>query len=268
MRKLAFAFLVALCLTLLDRFVIEPQGTSFLKDLLLNATVILFVLICVDSLHRLLVPVLGASIMLKMDTTGFVFFGGFAIMVLEIIGQPYLAKDFGGSFYVWVSQIGVILIALALGYAIGGALADRFGRAGLLAIPLAVAGLFTMNIPTLTGPLVEKIIMRHPSGEDIPLIWQKLDPVLGSGLVFFLPCFVLALLSPYTVRLAARRMERVGTVSGMIYSASTVGSIAGVFVAGYIFMGYLAVTTIFSWTGGLILFLGAFSLMLDGGSNT
>ena len=45
-----------------------------------------------------------------------VFLGGFAIMVLEIIGARYLAKDFGSSFYVWVSQIGVILIALALGY--------------------------------------------------------------------------------------------------------------------------------------------------------
>ena len=38
--------------------------------------------------------------------TVLVFLGGFAIMVLEIIGARYLAKDFGGSFYVWVSQIG------------------------------------------------------------------------------------------------------------------------------------------------------------------
>ena len=40
-----------------------------------------------------------------------VFGGGFIIMVLEIIGARYLAKDFGGAFYVWISQIGVILIA-------------------------------------------------------------------------------------------------------------------------------------------------------------
>ena len=36
------------------------------------------------------------------------------VMVLEIIGARFLAKDFGSSFHVWVSQIGVVLIALAL----------------------------------------------------------------------------------------------------------------------------------------------------------
>ena len=43
-----------------------------------------------------------------------VFVSGFVVMVLEIVGARILARDFGGSFYVWVSQIGVILIALAL----------------------------------------------------------------------------------------------------------------------------------------------------------
>ena len=41
----------------------------------------------------------------------FVFLGGFAVMVLETIGARFLARDFGGSFYVWINQIGVILIA-------------------------------------------------------------------------------------------------------------------------------------------------------------
>ena len=201
--------------------------------------------------------------MLKVVTGAFVFCGGFAVMVLEIIGTRFLAKEFGGSFYVWVSQIGVVLIALAAGYAIGGALADRFRRARVLALPLVFAGLFTMFIPGITGPLLEKIVMRHPSGEDIPMLWLKLDPVLGSAVVFFLPCFVLAILPPYMVRIAARRLDRVGSVSGLIYAASTVGSIAGVFVSGYIFIDYLSVPQIFSATGILTLVLAALSLGLD-----
>jgi MFS family permease len=201
--------------------------------------------------------------MLKIATALFVFLGGFAIMVLEIIGARYLAKDFGGSFYVWISQIGVILIALALGYAIGGALADRFQRAGFLALPMAVAGLFIFFIPKFTPPLLQAIVMRHPSGEDIPAVWQKLDPVLGSAVVFFLPCFVLAVISPYMVRVAARRLDRVGTITGLIYAASTVGSIAGVFVSGYIFIDYLSVTTIFRATGLVTLLLAGLSLAMD-----
>jgi MFS family permease len=200
--------------------------------------------------------------MLKIATALFVFLGGFAVMVLEIIGALYLAKDFGGSFYVWTSQIGVILIALALGYAIGGALADRFQRAGFLALPMAVAGLFIFFIPKFTPPLLDAIVMRHPMG-DIPPVWIKLDPVLGSAVVFFLPCFVLATISPYMVRMTARRLDQVGTISGLIYSASTVGSIAGVFVSGYIFIDYLSVTTIFRATGLVALFLAGLSLAMD-----
>src|SRR5207249_10931214 len=95
------------------------------------------------------------STTLKTAAALLVFLGGFAVMVLEIVGARYLAKDFGGSFYVWISQIGVILIALALGYAVGGALADRFQRAAFLAVPLCVAGLVTLFIPNFTPPLIE-----------------------------------------------------------------------------------------------------------------
>jgi MFS family permease len=201
--------------------------------------------------------------MLRVAATLFVFLGGFAVMVLEIIGARYLAKDFGGSFYVWISQIGVILVALALGYAVGGALADRFQRAAFLAVPLSVAGLATLLIPTFTPPLLEAIVMRHPLDRAIPPLWQKLDPVLGSTLVFFLPCVVLAILPPYMIRVAARQLEQVGTISGLIYAASTVGSIAGVFVSGYFLIDYVDVPNIFRATGALTLFLAGVSLILD-----
>ncbi len=201
--------------------------------------------------------------MLKTVAAGFVFLGGFAIMVLEIAGARYLAKDFGGSFYIWISQIGVILIALALGYAIGGALADRFKRAAFLAPLLAVAGLFTMLIPNFTPPLLQAIVMRHPLDREISALWQKLDPALGSTLVFFLPCFVLAILSPYMIRLAARRIEQVGTISGLIYACSTVGSIAGVFVSGYVLIDVMGLSAIFRATGALIMVLAVVSLVMD-----
>jgi MFS family permease len=201
--------------------------------------------------------------MLKVAAALFVFLGGFAVMVLEIIGARYLAKDFGGSFYIWISQIGVILVALALGYVLGGALADRFRRASFLALPLGVAGLATWFIPQFTPPLIEAIVMRHPLGQGIPPLWQKLDPVLGSTLVFFLPCLVLATLPPYMIRLASRRLEHVGAVSGLIYAASTVGSIAGVFISGYVLIDYVDVPDIFRATGALTLLLAGVSLAMD-----
>jgi MFS family permease len=194
---------------------------------------------------------------------GVVFLGGFAIMVLEIIGARYLGKDFGGSFYVWISQIGVILIALSLGYYVGGALADRFQRAAFLGWLLVPTGVFTCLIPNFAGSVINWIIIRHPMDRPIPAIWQKLDPALGSGLIFLLPCFVLAMLSPYMIRLAASNLAQVGRISGLIYAASTVGSIAGVFVSGYILIDHMALSQIFRVTGGLILVLAAMCLAMD-----
>jgi len=170
--------------------------------------------------------------MLRIATILLVFLGGFVVMVLEMIGVLYLAKDFGSSFYVWTSQIGVILMALSLGYAIGGTLADKFQRTAFLAAPLAIAGIFVFFIPQISPPLINAIVNRHPPGENISMLWMKLDPAFGSAVIFFLPCFVLAVISPYMIRITARQLDKVGAVSGLIYAASTAGSIGGVFISG------------------------------------
>jgi len=201
--------------------------------------------------------------MRNIAASALVFLSGFAIMVLEIIGARYLAKDFGSSFYVWISQIGVILIALSLGYFVGGPLADRYQRASFLAYLLIPAGIATFLIPNFAEPLINAIIMRHPVDQDVPLLWQKLDPVIGSSVIFLLPCFVLATLSPYMIRLAARKLAQVGLVSGLIYGFSTVGSIAGVFVSGYVLIDQLELSKIFRATGCCTVLLGLLCLVMD-----
>ena len=196
-------------------------------------------------------------------TIGIVFLGGFIIMVLEIVGARYLATDFGGSFYVWTSQIGVILIALSLGYYVGGAWADHWQRTGFLAWLLIPTGIYAALIPHFSKHLINWIIMRHPLDQSIPAIWQKLDPALGSALIFLWPCFALAILSPYMIRVTAQRLSHVGRISGAIYAASTVGSIAGVFVSGYVLIDLMPLSKIFRLTGVFIIALGVICLLLD-----
>jgi MFS family permease len=192
-----------------------------------------------------------------------VFLGGFILMVLEVIGARFLAKDFGSSFHVWVSQIGVVLIALALGYYLGGALADRWQRVSFLLPLLLPAGVVLLLIPNCAAWLIEAIITRHPVDQPIPPVWQKLDPVLGSMLVFLMPCVVLATLSPYMIRLSTRSLSEVGRSSGFIIGASTLGSIAGVFVSGFILIDHMRISSIFRLMGGLTLLLGFCCLALD-----
>ena len=54
-----------------------------------------------------------------------VFWAGAVLMGLEIAGSRVLAPHFGNSVFVWGSLISVFLIALSLGYYLGGRMADR-----------------------------------------------------------------------------------------------------------------------------------------------
>ncbi len=190
-----------------------------------------------------------------------VFVGGFAIMVLEIIGTRFLAPHFGTSYYVWVNQIGLVMVALALGYYLGGILADRWRRLGYLAYLLWPAGIFTFYIPHFADGLINAV--STPAGEELTPLRQTLDPVVGSAVVFLLPCVLLAMLSPYVTQICARNMAQVGRASGLIFAASTVGSIAGVFVSGYILLQTATLTMIFYATGSAIMALAAACVALN-----
>jgi predicted MFS family arabinose efflux permease len=82
-------------------------------------------------------------------------------------------------------------------------------------------------------------------------------------LIFLLPCFALATLPPYLIRAAAMRLTHVGRISGMIIAASTVGSIAGVFVSGYILIDHFGISEILRATGMLIAGLGILCMFLE-----
>jgi MFS family permease len=155
------------------------------------------------------------------------------------------------------------LIALALGYYLGGALADRWPRLAVLGVLLVPAGGALLLIPNCAGWIIDAIILRHRLDQPIPRLWQKLDPVLGSALVFLMPCVVLATLSPYLIRLATPSLTQVGRASGFIIAAGTLGSIAGVFVSGFVLIDEMKISSIFRCMGGLTLLLALLCVALD-----
>lgn len=52
------------------------------------------------------------------------FAAGFSLMTFELVAARILAPSIGNSTYVWTSVIGVIMLALSLGYFMGGKMAD------------------------------------------------------------------------------------------------------------------------------------------------
>ncbi|MBN1809253.1 MAG: fused MFS/spermidine synthase [Planctomycetes bacterium] len=148
-----------------------------------------------------------------------VFVGGTVLMTLEITGGRLLAPFFGNDIFVWGSIIGVFMVAMALGYLTGGWLADRKPSEPLLGLIGVLAGLLMLLVPVFGS-----WFCRHIAASQIG---PRLSPFLAAFAIFTLPSILLAMVSPFAVKLAAGRLEKLGNVAGSLYALSTTGSILG-----------------------------------------
>ena len=154
-----------------------------------------------------------------------VFLSGAVLLGVEIVASRVLAPAFGSSLYVWGSLIGVVLTGLAIGYWVGGALADRYPTPYLLTGTLALGAVLVLLVPVLDGWVIEQIVAWDPG--------PRLDPLLAAIVLFAPLSVVLAAASPIAVRLAARSLERLGRTAGRLFSISTAGSIVGTFATAF-----------------------------------
>src|SRR5688572_30030235 len=73
---------------------------------------------------------------------------GGEVMVVEVLGTRVIAPCYGVGLFVWTALLSVTLVCLAVGYRVGGKLADRRGAA-LLPPIIAAAALMTALVPLL-----------------------------------------------------------------------------------------------------------------------
>jgi len=88
----------------------------------------------------------------------------------------------------------------------------------VLCLVLVLAGASVLAVPLLTGVLA-------PLNARLGLAWGA---IASAMVIFFLPLVLLAMSSPFVIRLLARDVKGVGSISGAVYALSTVGSVAGV----------------------------------------
>lgn len=72
---------------------------------------------------------------------------GGAVMVVEVLGSWLLSPFFGVGLFVWSALLSVTLAALAIGYFVGGVLADRDQSARLVFKLALAAGCLVALIP-------------------------------------------------------------------------------------------------------------------------
>lgn len=147
------------------------------------------------------------------------FVAGFVVMVLEMLGGRIIAPWFGGDIYVWGSIITVFMLALSLGYLMGGRWSlhnASLRRYGLLFIG---AGLLILPVVFMAQPIMAAIFDR--------IVDARYGSLAASLLLFLLPSIVMGMVSPYSVRLLTQSRESSGASAGLLYFVSTLGSALG-----------------------------------------
>lgn len=157
------------------------------------------------------------------------FLSGIAVTAMEISASRIVAPFVGTSSIVWTNVIGVVLAALAIGYYLGGRLAERTPNLQVLLVIILCTGVFFLAVPYFAYPVMKALLAITPKRSPFAQIF------IGSGLIttvlFGLPLIVLGMVSPFLIKLYASAPDsKVGVAAGSISALSTAGSIIGTFL--------------------------------------
>ena len=163
---------------------------------------------------------LPTSIRNKFWSLGILAFSsGAIIMALEIVSSRIITPVFGSSTYTWGSLIGVILAGLSLGYFLGGKIADKNPNIKKICSVVFSVGLYILFIPFISPSIIEFSITVF--------LDTQYAPLMATFILLIFPSVLLGFVSPYVIKLGSNTLEKIGKVSGNLYSISGMGSIFG-----------------------------------------
>ena len=156
-----------------------------------------------------------------------VFVVGLSTLGAEIAAARLIAPFFGDSTIVWANTIGVVLVALSIGYWFGGRLADRHPHMEGLCLLVLASSVLLALVPFLSQPLLSLSVDAF----DNVSIGGFAGSLFGVLALVAVPVLMLGAVSPWAIRLRLERVEDSGETAGRMYAISTVGSLVGTFSA-------------------------------------
>ncbi|HXS32733.1 MAG TPA: fused MFS/spermidine synthase [Solirubrobacterales bacterium] len=156
-----------------------------------------------------------------------VFVVGAASLGAEIAAARLLAPYFGASTIVWANTIGVVLVALSVGYWFGGRFADRHPHMRGLCLLVLAAALLIAAVPFAARPFLGFSVDAFDSVS----VGGFAGSLFGVLVLVAAPVTLLGAAAPWAVRLAAPEASNSGAVVGRLYATSTAGSLIGTMLA-------------------------------------
>lgn len=184
-----------------------------------------------------------------------IFLSGAAILALELLASRVMTPYFGVSLYIWTGILSITLVALALGYWLGGRMTRGVD-------PRRLARWYTL-IPAAAALAIVVACLVYPRAFAPLANW---DLMLGAFaaclLLLFVPLVLTSAMNPLLVALNRNTAGSEGDAgSGRVFFVSTVGSVAGVLLTAFglipHFTNYVAVLLVAATLALLSLLLAA-----------
>jgi spermidine synthase len=157
---------------------------------------------------------------------GLVFTAGIGSMATEITAARLLAPYYGASTIVWANVIGIVLGSLALGYWLGGRIADRRPTRRTLGTIVLAGAAIVAAIPFVARPILDISV----DGLDQVSAGAAIGSFFAT-IALFAPAVVLfGMVAPFAVRLWISDVRAAGEVAGKVFALSTAGSLLGTFL--------------------------------------
>ena len=182
-------------------------------------------------------------------------------LAAEFGASRLMQTIYGSSNLVWASIIGLIMVYFAAGYSLGGRWADRSPDPRTLFNILAW-GAFSLGIvPFIAGP----VLRLAAAAFDILSLGVVLGSFVGTLILFSIPVTLLAMTSPFAVRLLIHDPAKAGEVSGRVSSISTLGSVLGAFLPTIFLFSLIGTTLTFLLFSGILLAVAFYGIWLTSG---
>jgi len=157
---------------------------------------------------------------------GLVFFAGTGSMATEMCASRLLAPYYGSSTMIWANIIGLILVALSIGYWLGGRLSDRWPSKRLLGSLVLAGAIITAVIPFAARPFLNVTI----NGIDSASTGAVLGSFFACCVLFVPSVLLLGTVTPFAIRIGISDVGKAGSTAGRIFALSTAGSLFGTFL--------------------------------------
>ena len=179
---------------------------------------------------------------------------GAAVLAIELLGSRVMAPYYGTTIIIWTALIAITLVALAIGYVVGGLIIDRFPKPQPIHLSVIAAGICVILLQA----------GRHQVLMGTQSMGMHMGAAASATILFLPPLLLLGMVSPMVIRLNIGSVKRAGRIAGAFYAVSTLGSVIGAVLTGFVLVEYASTSRLLLGIAAFLIALGGGGLLLNG----